>query len=62
MLNFQFRNPTKLLFGKNQIANLASEIASEEKILVLYGGGSIRKNGIYNQVIDALMNHLRVQK
>ncbi|OQP60721.1 aldehyde reductase [Niastella vici] len=57
MLNFQFRNPTKLLFGKNQIANLASEIASEEKILVLYGGGSIKKNGIYDQVTDALKNH-----
>lgn len=54
MLNFEFRNPTKILFGKGQIANLAKEIPAGAKILMLYGGGSIKLNGIYEQVKDAL--------
>jgi len=54
MLNFEFRNPTKILFGKGQIANLAKEIPAGAKLLMLYGGGSIKQNGIYDQVITAL--------
>ena len=54
MNNFQYRNPTKILFGKGQIENLATEIPSNAKILMLYGGGSIKKNGIYEQVKNAL--------
>lgn len=54
MLNFEFRNPTKILFGKGQIANLAKEIPAGAKLLMLYGGGSIKQNGIYDQVKDAL--------
>ena len=54
MLNFEFKNPTKIIFGKGQIAKLATEIPANAKILMLYGGGSIKKNGIYEQVIDAL--------
>jgi NADP-dependent alcohol dehydrogenase len=54
MLNFEFRNPTKILFGKGQIANLAKEIPSGAKLLMLYGGGSIKQNGIYDQVKSAL--------
>lgn len=54
MLNFEFRNPTKILFGKGQIANLAKEIPSGAKVLMLYGGGSIKQNGIYDQVKSAL--------
>ena len=54
MLNFEFKNPTKILFGKGQIANLAREIPQNAKILMLYGGGSIKKNGIYEQVKKAL--------
>ncbi|EOR95941.1 NADH-dependent butanol dehydrogenase A [Arcticibacter svalbardensis MN12-7] len=49
MLNFEFKNPTKILFGKGQIANLAKEIPQNAKILMLYGGGSIKKNGIYER-------------
>ncbi|AMC11184.1 aldehyde reductase [Lutibacter profundi] len=56
MNNFQFKNPTKILFGKNQIENLTNETPKNAKILLLYGGGSIKKNGIYNQVIKALSN------
>ncbi len=54
MLNFEFRNPTKILFGKGQIANLAKEIPAGAKLLMLYGGGSIKQNGIYDQVKGAL--------
>ena len=54
MLNFEFRNPTKILFGKGQIANLPKEIPAGAKLLMLYGGGSIKQNGIYDQVKDAL--------
>lgn len=54
MLNFEFRNPTKILFGKGQIGNLPREIPAGAKLLMLYGGGSIKQNGIYDQVKDAL--------
>lgn len=56
MNNFEFKNPTKILFGKNQIEKLTTEIPKNAKVLVLYGGGSIKKNGIYEQVIKALTN------
>ncbi|WP_111707225.1 iron-containing alcohol dehydrogenase [Lutibacter citreus] len=54
MNNFQFKNPTKILFGKDQIENLATEIPENAKILMLFGGGSIKKNGVYEQVSKAL--------
>lgn len=56
MLNFEFKNPTKIIFGKGEIAKLASEIPSNANILMLYGGGSIMKNGVYSQVKTALQN------
>ena len=54
MNNFQYKNPTKILFGKNKIENLTTEIPTDAKVLVLYGEGSIKKNGIYDQVKKAL--------
>ena len=54
MLNFEYMNPTKIIFGKGQIANLAKEIPKDAKVMMLYGGGSIKSNGIYEQVIQAL--------
>ena len=54
MNNFDFQNPTKIIFGKGQIENLANEIPEQAKVLLLYGGGSIKKNGIYDQVKTAL--------
>lgn len=54
MLNFEFKNPTKIIFGKGQIAKLSKEIPQKSKILLLYGGGSIFKNGVYDQVKAAL--------
>ncbi|ABG59605.1 iron-containing alcohol dehydrogenase [Cytophaga hutchinsonii] len=54
MLNFDYKNPTKILFGKGQIAALAKEIPVQAKVLMLYGGGSIKTNGVYEQVKNAL--------
>ena len=54
MENFEFYNPVRICFGKGEIAKLASLVPKGEKILLTYGGGSIKKNGIYNQVIAAL--------
>ena len=54
MNNFEFKNPTKIIFGKDKIANLAKEIPANAKILMLYGGGSIKSNGIYDQVKKAI--------
>lgn len=54
MNNFQFQNPTKILFGKDQIANLSKEIPENSKILMLFGSGSIKTNGIYEQISKAL--------
>ena len=46
--NFSYCNPTKLYFGENAIENLRAELSSYGKnVLLVYGGGSIKKNGIY---------------
>ncbi|OBW40871.1 Alcohol dehydrogenase YqhD [Chryseobacterium sp. MOF25P] len=57
MLNFEFKNPTKILFGKGEIAKISNEIPKDAKILMIYGGGSIKKNGVYDQVKEALKDH-----
>lgn len=54
MLNFELYNPTKLIFGKGQIEKLPTLVPKGTKILLAYGGGSIFKNGIYDQVKTAL--------
>ncbi|MEG2282099.1 MAG: NADH-dependent alcohol dehydrogenase, partial [Rikenellaceae bacterium] len=45
MENFIFKNPTKLIFGKGQIAQLTKEIPSAKRIMITMGGGSVLKNG-----------------
>ncbi len=57
MLNFSFQNPTKIHFGENTISAIATEIPKKARVLVVYGGGSIKNNGVYQQVIDALKDH-----
>jgi NADP-dependent alcohol dehydrogenase len=57
MLNFSFQNSTKIQFGKGQIASLSKLIPSDAKVLLTYGGGSIKSNGVYDQVTAALANH-----
>lgn len=54
MKNFVFYNQTKILFGKDQIAAISGEIPVDSRILLIYGGGSIKNNGVYDQVIDAI--------
>ena len=54
MLNFELYNPTQLVFGKGQIAKISDLIPREAKVLITYGGGSIFKNGVYDQVRKAL--------
>jgi len=54
MLNFEFYNPTKIVFGNNTIARLADLIPSDARVLVLFGGNSARKNGTLDEVTDAL--------
>jgi NADP-dependent alcohol dehydrogenase len=56
MNNFDFKNPTKIIFGKDTIEKLEDEIPEKAKILLLYGGGSIKSNGIYDQVKASLKN------
>ena len=57
MLNFELYNPTNLVFGKGQIEKLGSLVPKGAKILLAYGGGSIFKNGIHEQVINNLKGH-----
>ncbi|MEL7147055.1 MAG: iron-containing alcohol dehydrogenase, partial [Bacteroidota bacterium] len=57
MQNFEYYNPTNLIFGKGQIEQLSTQIPSDAKVLMLYGGGSIKKNGVYDQVTKALKDH-----
>ncbi|MDP3436182.1 MAG: iron-containing alcohol dehydrogenase, partial [Bacteroidales bacterium] len=57
MNNFIFHNPTKLIFGKGTIATLSAEIPADKRILVTFGGGSVKNNGVYNQVKEALKEH-----
>lgn len=57
MKNFVFQNPTKLIFGKGTIARLGREIPAGRKIMVTFGGGSVKSNGVYDQVKEALKGH-----
>ena len=54
MKNFIYHNPTKLIFGKGQIARLASLIPADKRIMITFGGGSVKRNGVYDQVVRAL--------
>ncbi len=54
MDNFELYNPVKLIFGKGEISKLSENIDKKSKVLLTYGGGSIKSNGIYKQVKKAL--------
>ncbi len=54
MQNFEYQNPVRILFGRGQIARLAVEIPTSARILMTYGQGSIKQNGVYGQVRSAL--------
>src|SRR5690606_27243472 len=57
MTNFEFKNPTKIIFGKGEIAKISREIPQDARILLVYGGGSIKQNGVYDQIQEALKAH-----
>ncbi len=57
MNNFQYFNPTRIIFGEGSIAKLQELIPLQSRVLMLSGGGSIKKNGVYQQVTDALREH-----
>jgi len=54
MNNFTFCNPVNIVLGKGSIAQLRKLTADSKKIMMTYGGGSIKKNGVYDQVVKAL--------
>jgi NADP-dependent alcohol dehydrogenase len=57
MNNFELYNPVNYIFGKDQIQKLSELIPANAKVLLAYGGGSIFKNGVHNQVTNALNKH-----
>jgi NADP-dependent alcohol dehydrogenase len=54
MLNFDFYNPTRILFGQGRIADLDKTVPAQARVLILYGGGSIKSNGVLDEVRAAL--------
>lgn len=54
MNNFEFYNPTRIIFGEGSIARLKEHVLPGATVLMCYGGGSIKKNGVYGQVMTAL--------
>lgn len=61
MNNFDFYNPTKILFGKGRIADLNDQIPTDAKVLVLYGGGSAERTGVLAQVREALAGRTLIE-
>jgi NADP-dependent alcohol dehydrogenase len=57
MENFEFFNPVKILFGKGQIAKLRGAVPAGARLLMTYGSGSIKRNGVYDQVMANLQGH-----
>ncbi|MFA8450374.1 MAG: iron-containing alcohol dehydrogenase [Bacteroidales bacterium] len=57
MENFIFQNPVKIIFGKDTISKIQKEIPQDARVLMIYGGGSIKRNGVYDAVQKALTNH-----
>lgn len=60
-MKFSYKNATQIEFGKGQIARISSLISKDDKILLIYGQGSIKRNGIYDQVVAALKDHQVVE-
>ena len=55
--NFDFANPTRIVFGKGQIAQLPNLVPKGSIVYMTYGGGSIKRNGVYDQVKEALKDY-----
>src|SRR5690606_9410598 len=61
MYNFEYRNPVKIIFGKGTIPKISEEIPAGAKVMMTYGGGSIKQNGIYDKVKEALRDYKLVE-
>ncbi|MFZ2267976.1 MAG: iron-containing alcohol dehydrogenase [Azonexus sp.] len=61
IFDFSYHNPTQIHFGPNSFAKLGELMPRDGKVLLLYGGGSIKQNGIYAQVGQALAGHQVVE-
>ncbi|MDD7804708.1 MAG: iron-containing alcohol dehydrogenase [Endozoicomonas sp. (ex Botrylloides leachii)] len=61
MENFEYYNPTRIIFGKKQIAAIDKQIPVNAKVLITYGSGSVKKNGTLDQVIEALSAHTTLE-
>jgi len=61
MHNFIFQNPVKLIMGKGMISQLTKEIPTDKRIMITFGGGSVKKNGVYDQVKEALKGHHTIE-
>ena len=53
MNNFDLHTPTRILFGKGAIEKLREQIPAEARVLITYGGGSVKKTGVLDQVLTA---------
>jgi len=60
MTDFEFYNPVKIFFGKDQLGKLTSQISSDKKVMIVYGGGSILKTGLYDKVREVLKGYRTV--
>ncbi|PLY05783.1 MAG: NADH-dependent alcohol dehydrogenase [Arcobacter sp.] len=56
-MQFSYINPTRIEFGQGKIKKIIELVSKEDRVLFLYGGGSIKNNGVYDQVKDTLSNH-----
>ena len=61
MFNFTLYAPTKVLFGKDQIAEIAAQLPQGSRVMLTYGGGSVQRNGVLQQVLDALSSHFVIE-
>lgn len=53
-MNFKLSNPTRLYFGNDALQNLTNELKHVKRLLLVYGGGSIKKNGLYDDVMEVI--------
>ena len=61
MNNFTFQNPVKLVMGKGTITDLSKEIPAGKRVMITFGGGSVKKNGVYDQVKKTLADFYTVE-
>ena len=60
-MQFTYVNPTVIHFGQGQINTISQAVDTSKKVLVIYGGGSIKNNGVYDQVIASLKDHAWIE-